>query len=340
MRIRNGFPSERPASTRSASTPPPTCTGRRRCRSTTGTRTTSPVPGFVKTYHYPNTDRASTLWYHDHRHLVTAQNVYSGLAAFYPLLRPVRAGAAAAGRVRRAADDLGCVVQRRRFAGASASTDDKGLWGDIILVNGVPWPTMKVKPRIYRFRVLIASIGRSYRPTLSNGDPVYIVGTDDGMVPVVQPVRVLAAGHRGALRDPRRLPQAQGRPDRRPAQPEQQEQHRLRRHRQDHAVPGGGRLRAGLHRHRHPHHPGPWSAARTRPAAALDDEPDAGDGRRETPAQVRARTAASGRSTGSRGRTWRPPGSPSCSPTPSRSASSSGRSSTTRVAGSTRSTST
>jgi len=53
----------------------------------------------------------------------------------------------------------------------------------------VPWPTMKVKPRIYRFRVLIASISRSYRPTLSNGDPVYIVGTDGGMVPVVQAVQ-------------------------------------------------------------------------------------------------------------------------------------------------------
>ena len=26
------------------------------------------VPGFVKNHHYPNNDRASTLWYHDHRH--------------------------------------------------------------------------------------------------------------------------------------------------------------------------------------------------------------------------------------------------------------------------------
>ena len=46
------------------------------------------VPGFVKNYHYPNNDRASTLWYHDHRHLVTAQNVYSGMAAFYPISDP------------------------------------------------------------------------------------------------------------------------------------------------------------------------------------------------------------------------------------------------------------
>jgi FtsP/CotA-like multicopper oxidase with cupredoxin domain len=64
-----------------------------------------------------------------------------------------------------------------------------GLWGDVIMVNGVPWPTMKVKPRIYRFRVLVASITRSYRPTLSTGDPFYIVGTDGGMTPKVEAVQ-------------------------------------------------------------------------------------------------------------------------------------------------------
>jgi FtsP/CotA-like multicopper oxidase with cupredoxin domain len=67
--------------------------------------------------------------------------------------------------------------------------DHKGVWGDIIMVNGVPWPMMMVNPRIYRFRVLIASVGRSYRPTLSTGEPIYIVGTDGGMTPTVQAVR-------------------------------------------------------------------------------------------------------------------------------------------------------
>ena len=142
---------------------------------------------FVKNYHYPNTQRARTLWYHDHRHLVTAQNVYSGLAAFYPLSDPFE-------RAQLPQDeyDVPLMISDALFnADGSLRFDDndtKGLWGDIILVNGVPWPTMKVKPRIYRFRVLIASIGRSYRPTLSNGDPVYIVATDAGLVPVVQPV--------------------------------------------------------------------------------------------------------------------------------------------------------
>jgi spore coat protein A len=145
------------------------------------------VPGFVKTYHYPNTQAAHTLWYHDHRHLVTAQNVYSGLAGFYPLSDPFEQAQLPQGEF-----DVPVVFSDALFnADGSLSFNDndtKGLWGDVIMVNGVPWPTMQVKPRIYRFRVLIGSISRSYRPTLSNGDPVYIVATDDGMVPIVQAV--------------------------------------------------------------------------------------------------------------------------------------------------------
>ncbi len=146
------------------------------------------IPGYVKTYKYPNAEKASTLWYHDHRHLVTAQNVYSGLAGFYPFSDQFERDQLPQGEF-----DVPLMVSDAQFnPNGSLRYDieqDKGLWGDIILVNGVPWPTMKVKPRIYRFRVLIASISRSYRPTLSNGDPVYIVGTDGGMVPVVQAVQ-------------------------------------------------------------------------------------------------------------------------------------------------------
>ena len=32
--------------------------------------------------------------------------------------------------------------------------DESGLWGDVILVNGRPWPVMKVERRKYRFRIL------------------------------------------------------------------------------------------------------------------------------------------------------------------------------------------
>jgi spore coat protein A len=145
------------------------------------------VPGFVKNYHYPNNHSATTLWYHDHRHLVTDKTVYGGLAAFYPLSDPFEQAQLPQGEF-----DVPLMISDALFnADGSLAFDDTGLlglWGDVVMVNGVPWPTMRVKPRIYRFRVLIASISRSYRPTLSNGEPVYIVGTDGGMVPVVQPV--------------------------------------------------------------------------------------------------------------------------------------------------------
>jgi FtsP/CotA-like multicopper oxidase with cupredoxin domain len=143
------------------------------------------VPGFFKNYHYPNRQAARTLWYHDHKHHITAQNVYSGLAAFYPLTDRFERAQLPQGEF-----DVPLMLSDALFQsdGSLGYNDNgqKGLWGDVILVNGVPWPTMQVKPRIYRFRVLVASIGRSYRPTLSNGDPVYLVGTDDGMVPVVR----------------------------------------------------------------------------------------------------------------------------------------------------------
>jgi FtsP/CotA-like multicopper oxidase with cupredoxin domain len=73
-----------------------------------------------------------------------------------------------------------------------------GLWGDVILVNGKPWPVMKVQKRIYRFRVLNCSISRSVRLTLSTGDPLIIVGTDGGLVPT--PQKVANYRHAGAER--------------------------------------------------------------------------------------------------------------------------------------------
>ena len=36
--------------------------------------------------------------------------------------------------------------------------DESGLFGDVILVNGMPWPVMQVKRRKYRFRILNASV--------------------------------------------------------------------------------------------------------------------------------------------------------------------------------------
>jgi FtsP/CotA-like multicopper oxidase with cupredoxin domain len=57
---------------------------------------------------------------------------------------------------------------------------------------------MKVKRRIYRFRMLNASISRSLRPYLRSGEPLTIVATDGGLMP--QAVAVDNWRHAGAER--------------------------------------------------------------------------------------------------------------------------------------------
>jgi spore coat protein A len=145
------------------------------------------APGCVKNYKYPNWQQARTLWYHDHNHHTTAQNVFSGLAAQYHLSDPYERAQLPQGEF-----DVPLIVSDMSFnADGSFRFDDAshdGFMGDTVLVNGVPWPTMKVKPRVYRFRVLAASISRSWRFSLSTGDPFYVVGTDAGMTPTVQAV--------------------------------------------------------------------------------------------------------------------------------------------------------
>ncbi len=144
-------------------------------------------PGFYKEYHYPNFQPARTLWYHDHGVHHTAQNAYSGLYAQYHLHDPVERDLLPQGEF-----DVPVVVVDAMFkANGALGYDDNshsGLWGDVITVNGKAWPVMKVKRRVYRFRFLNASISRSYRFTLDNGDPVTVVATDGGLMPRAQQV--------------------------------------------------------------------------------------------------------------------------------------------------------
>ena len=138
-----------------------------------------------KYYHYPNFQPARTLWYHDHGVHYTAQNAYSGLASQYHLHDARERALLPQGEF-----DVAITLSDMMFAAnGSQLYDDRahsGLWGDVILVNGRPWPVMKVKKRIYRFRFLNASLSRSYRPVTSPAAPMYMVGTDGGLVPKSQ----------------------------------------------------------------------------------------------------------------------------------------------------------
>ena len=72
-------------------------------------------PGFA-TFQYPNDNRASTIWYHDHALGMTRLNVYAGPAGFYI----VRGGPAGDGAVLDSRTGTGC-----RAARPGAQGDDK-----------------------------------------------------------------------------------------------------------------------------------------------------------------------------------------------------------------------
>ena len=144
-------------------------------------------PGFFKDYRYPNHQAARTIWYHDHAVHNTARNAYSGLAAQYHIHDASERRMLPQGEF-----DVPLTVTDALFtANGQLMYDDEsesGLYGDVILVNGRPWPVMKVQRRVYRFRFLAASVSRSYRFQLGGGDPMHMVATDGGLMPQTQTV--------------------------------------------------------------------------------------------------------------------------------------------------------
>jgi spore coat protein A len=151
-------------------------------------------PGQYKDYVYPNIQPARSLWYHDHGVGHTAENAYMGLAGSYVLTDPVeKALPLPTGRY-----DVPLVIADKMFAeNGELMYDDashSGLWGDVILVNGRPWPRMAVERRKYRFRILNASLSRGYRYRLSTGEPMTVIATDGGLMSAPQQVSEIRHG--------------------------------------------------------------------------------------------------------------------------------------------------
>jgi spore coat protein A len=163
------------------------------------------------TYRYPNTQRPSTLWFHDHTLGITRLNVYAGLAGFY-LIRsnaaadnPTVAGGNALATLPGGKYEIPLAIQDRsfnadgslfypdsrrhfdRFAGPYIPTGNVSpIWvpeffGNCMMVNGKTWPYHSVEPRRYRLRILNACNSRFL--ILKFSDPkvdVWQIGTEGG----------------------------------------------------------------------------------------------------------------------------------------------------------------
>jgi spore coat protein A len=151
------------------------------------------MPG-TASFKYPNDQRATTLWYHDHTLGMTRLNVYAGPAGFWlirggpdDVVLDSRDGSTAIlpGPVPGVGDnplgeygEIPIVVQDRSFNTNGSlfypdtreffdgfvgpfipDTPVSPIWnpeffGNMMVVNGFTWPYLEVEPRRYRFRLL------------------------------------------------------------------------------------------------------------------------------------------------------------------------------------------
>lgn len=166
-------------------------------------------------YVYENDQRAATLWYHDHRMDFTAPQVWRGLAGFYILRDPEEARLP----LPRGAREIPLMICDRSFEADGSfrypaldpllrdppgvsSEYMGGVLGDVILVNGAPWPRLEVANVMYRFRILNASNARRYElaldPVAPGGVSFVQIGSDGGLLraPVTHQVVRIAPAER------------------------------------------------------------------------------------------------------------------------------------------------
>ncbi|HSR26304.1 MAG TPA: bilirubin oxidase [Candidatus Eisenbacteria bacterium] len=168
-------------------------------------------------YRYPNTQPATTLWFHDHTLGITRLNVFSGLAAFYFVRDQFDTGRSD-NPLRLPADglEIELIIQDRFFDtngqlrfpdGSNSDADLNGgppnpgvhpFWipeyfGDAMCVNGSTWPVLDVEPRRYRLRIVNGCNARFLSMNLTeqanvpsatppSAVPFWQIGTDGGLL--------------------------------------------------------------------------------------------------------------------------------------------------------------
>lgn len=166
-------------------------------------------PGQFKDYYYPNNQSGRTLWYHDHAVDITAVNAYFGQFGTYILHDP----AEDALNLPSGEFDIPLMIGTKQFNADGSlynpAQETTSLYGDIVVVNGEPWPFLAVEPRKYRFRLINVGDSRSFQYYFTNADssatadddatlaarkddpitqlPFYVIASDTGLLtsPVV-----------------------------------------------------------------------------------------------------------------------------------------------------------
>jgi FtsP/CotA-like multicopper oxidase with cupredoxin domain len=150
---------------------------------------------------------AGTYLYHPHPHGQTGPQVYRGLAGLLIVREPTEHKRG----LPIAEQELALVIQDRRIGTDNELTFSRrmmaqmtGVLGDTVLVNGQADAAFAVTPAPWRVRVANVSNARIYKLAWSDGRPMRIVATDNGLVsseegPIERPYVVLAPFERVEL---------------------------------------------------------------------------------------------------------------------------------------------
>jgi FtsP/CotA-like multicopper oxidase with cupredoxin domain len=169
----------------------------------------------TRDYTFPLDQRPALLWYHDHRMDFTAPAIWRGLAG----LQIVRDDAEDSLGLPAGRRELPLMIADRAFAADGGliypaldpSLRERpgvrepylaGVLGDVILVNGAPWPVHEVDAVRYRLRILNASNARHYELEAVGDDgrrlDLVQIGADQGLLatPIIHRLLPIAPAER------------------------------------------------------------------------------------------------------------------------------------------------
>ena len=121
--------------------------------------------------------------------MITSVNLYAGLAGFF-IIEDAELEARLG--LPQGKYDVPLALSSKQYTSTgnltSVADETESLYGDVIEVNGQPWPFLSVEPRKYRFRILNTALSRTFiLGIVSNGDatttvPFHIVASDSGFM--------------------------------------------------------------------------------------------------------------------------------------------------------------
>jgi len=146
------------------------------------------VPGKSRTCTYPLQQEAATLWFHDHAMGINRLNTYAGLFGMFLLRDSVEDSL----QLPSGKYEIPLLFYDRDFGADGqlfydVSGDPANPWipefsADGILINGKIRPFVEVEPLLYRFRMVNVANSRFFNLSLSNGQPLVQIGSDQGFL--------------------------------------------------------------------------------------------------------------------------------------------------------------